>query len=642
MAWTSTSSPTTVWVGVSPGSVISETLLSQIQAEVAAAQAAAAAAAASAADAEDSQDDAEAALTAANAAVVTSQENATNAESFANQATLIAASLTPIPTGGAEDQVLAKASGADYDYYWKTDATGGGGGGGGDALTTDPLSQFAATTSAQLAGVITDETGTGALVFATSPTLASPTTTGLLTTAASTTSSAGLTLPHGVAPTSPNNGNLWTTTAGVYARIDGTSLRLLDTAEITRDDSASPNNAFTIAPDNTHSWGTVNNAWSIVASREFRWESFGSPMRFDSNVTFGTSATHFEWRRAGALLASMDGNGVLTAVGTGLTALNASNLSTGTVPTARLGSGTASSSTFLRGDNTWQTISGGGDALTSGTLAQFAATTSAELRGVLSDETGTGSAVFANTPTLVTPVLGVATATSINKVAITAPATSATLTIADGATLTASATATVSGTNTGDQTSVTGNAGTATALQTARTINGTSFDGTANITVAAAAGTLTGATLAAGVTASSLTSVGTLSALTMGGTLAAVDNLVTRPYFQDYAEVVNAIGNSTGTLTVDYSSGNVATATLTGNITTFSITNPPATGRAGALTLILTQDGTGSRTVTWGSSVKWSAGTAPTLSGANKVDIINLVTVNAGTTWRATASVNHD
>jgi hypothetical protein len=52
---------------------------------------------------------------------------------------------------------------------------------------------------------------------------------------------------------------------------------------------------------------------------------------------------------------------------------------------------------------------------------------------------------------------------------------------------------TLSGTNTGDQTSVTGNAGTATALQTARTIGGVSFDGTANITqpydmVVAAAG----------------------------------------------------------------------------------------------------------------------------------------------------------
>ena len=46
--------------------------------------------------------------------------------------------------------------------------------GGGNALTSNPLSQFAATTSAQLAGVISDETGTGALVFATSPTLITP------------------------------------------------------------------------------------------------------------------------------------------------------------------------------------------------------------------------------------------------------------------------------------------------------------------------------------------------------------------------------------------------------------------------------------------------------------------------------------
>ena len=80
-----------------------------------------------------------------------------------------------------------------------------------------------------------------------------------------------------------------------------------------------------------------------------------------------------------------------------------------------------------------------------GTLAQFAATTSAQLAGVISDETGTDALVFANTPTLVTPILGVATATSINKVAITAPATSATLTIADGKTLTVNDNVTLAG-----------------------------------------------------------------------------------------------------------------------------------------------------------------------------------------------------
>jgi hypothetical protein len=154
----------------------------------------------------------------------------------------------------------------------------------------------------------------------------------------------------------------------------------------------------------------------------------------------------------------------------------------------------------------------GSYAATSGTLAQFAATTSAELRGVLSDETGTGAAVFATSPTLVmpalgtpssgtltsctglpistgvsglgtgvaaflatpssanlaaaitnetgsgllvfatsptlvTPVLGVASATSVNKVAITAPATGSTITVADGKTLTASNTITIAGTD---------------------------------------------------------------------------------------------------------------------------------------------------------------------------------------------------
>jgi hypothetical protein len=52
-------------------------------------------------------------------------------------------------------------------------------------------------------------------------------------------------------------------------------------------------------------------------------------------------------------------------------------------------------------------------ALTNNKLDAFAATTSAELRGVISDETGTGGLVFADTPTLVTPVIGAATGTSL-------------------------------------------------------------------------------------------------------------------------------------------------------------------------------------------------------------------------------------
>ncbi|KKM72400.1 hypothetical protein LCGC14_1420960, partial [marine sediment metagenome] len=64
-----------------------------------------------------------------------------------------------------------------------------------------------------------------------------------------------------------------------------------------------------------------------------------------------------------------------------------------------------------------------------------------------------------------------------------------------------------------------GNASTATLLQNARTINGVSFNGGANITVTADANTLTNTTLKSTVVASSLTSVGTLSSLNMGGNI---------------------------------------------------------------------------------------------------------------------------
>lgn len=61
--------------------------------------------------------------------------------------------------------------------------------------------------------------------------------------------------------------------------------------------------------------------------------------------------------------------------------------------------------------------------------------------------TGTGAVARAAAPTFTTPTLGVASATSVNKMAITAPATSSTLAVADGKTLTASNTLTLAGTD---------------------------------------------------------------------------------------------------------------------------------------------------------------------------------------------------
>lgn len=145
---------------------------------------------------------------------------------------------------------------------------------------------------------------------------------------------------------------------------------------------------------------------------------------------------------AGTITASLTGNVnavTLTAASTGFTVAGGTSSKTLTVSNTLTLTGTDSSSVAFG--------SGGTVAYLSHKLSEFSATTSAELRTVITDETGTGGLVFANTPTLVTPILGVASATSINKVTITAPATSATLTIANGKTLTASNTLTLTGTD---------------------------------------------------------------------------------------------------------------------------------------------------------------------------------------------------
>jgi len=152
----------------------------------------------------------------------------------------------------------------------------------GTLATTGNLSQFSSTTSSQLAGIISDETGTGSLVFATSPTLAG---TPLSTTAA----------------------------------VDTNTTQIATTAFV------------------------IGQATSSNPS------ALGS-------VAVGTSTR------------------------------------------------------YARSDHVHPTT---GLGLTSGTLAQFASTTSSELAGVISDETGSGSLVFATSPSLTTPNIGAATGTSL-------------------------------------------------------------------------------------------------------------------------------------------------------------------------------------------------------------------------------------
>jgi hypothetical protein len=229
--------------------------------------------------------------TTGNAATVTTNANLTGDVTSVGNATTLATVNSNIGTFNSVTVngkgLITAASNASY------------------ALTTNPISQFAATTSAQLAGVLSDETGTGLSVFSTSPTLTTP----ILGVASSTSQ----------------------TITGT----GGTGFLELQTQ------SSVP------------ATGPTNSIRLFSNSGQMAWknQSDGFVRNFASTLTADRTYT---------------------------------------LPDV--------SSTL---------------ATTANKLSAFAATTSAELTTVLPDETGTGSLVFANSPTLVTPTLGVANATSL-------------------------------------------------------------------------------------------------------------------------------------------------------------------------------------------------------------------------------------
>lgn len=105
---------------------------------------------------------------------------------------------------------------------------------------------------------------------------------------------------------------------------------------------------------------------------------------------------------------------------------------------------------------------------------------------------------------------------------------------------------------------------------------------------------------------------------------------------QRYTEAVAAVSISSNTLTLDLSASNIFACTLNANVTTFTISNTPATsGIAIGFTVIFTADGT-PRTVAWPSSFKWAGGTAPTITGTiDKRDVFTLVSPDNGSSWLA-------
>ena len=101
-----------------------------------------------------------------------------------------------------------------------------------------------------------------------------------------------------------------------------------------------------------------------------------------------------------------------------------------------------------------------------------------------------------------------------------------------------------------------------------------------------------------------------------------------------YADTVTALGNTGTAINIDITSGNVFSATLTGNCT-FTLRFPVSSG-ASSFTLILTNDATPSRSVAWaGGSFKFPGGAASLsrTTTANAIDIWFFFTPDGGTTY---------
>lgn len=164
----------------------------------------------------------------------------------------------------------------------------------------------------------------------------------------------------------------------------------------------------------------------------------------------------------------------------------------------------------------------------------------------------------------------------------------------------------------------TGNAGSATLaaaaikLATARAINGVAFDGTADITVPAAAGTLTGATLAAGVTASSLTSVGTLATLTVTAAIvgSVTGNAATATALQNARTINGTSFDGTANITVTAAAGTLTGGTLAAGVLASSLTS---VGTLGGLTVTAPITG----------SITGNAGSATILQTTRAINGVN-------------------
>ena len=439
-------------------------------------------------------------------------------------------------------------------------------------ITTDTLAQFSSTTSAQLAGVISDETGTGSLVFNGSPTLSTPTistingstaasgTLTLRSTSSATKNTAGIRMTDGIASSSSTTGTLVVTggvgvsgdiyaAGGVYSNneilatksyvdsiaeglhvhaqahvILNTPLETITGGAVTYNNGVDGVGAYlTLANAINFSTGldgdtdlevgsriivngqgtpAHNGIYTISSTTQLtRASDFDTPTEMGGGdfifVTHGDSYANTGW---------VLGEPVTSV---GVSPVNFIQFSGAGTPVA--GAGLTADGLILNVGGTSGRIIVGADAID---LASTGVTPNT-YKSVTVDTYGrvtTGSNPTTLTGYGITDALSASSTSTqdgyfgniflyddsspshylgfTNSANLTANRTlsvnvnDADRTLSLNGNLTVSADSTLSGTNTGDQTTITGNAGSATVLQTARNINGTSFNGSTDITTA--------------------------------------------------------------------------------------------------------------------------------------------------------------